>query len=453
MGRLRMKGTLFQLLTYPVAVTLVLNFLFLLVSLVVASSSPTPVIKQTVAAFATGDLQDNDFLDFDARRGNNQYNDCMVLQLLINPTDNVVSKALAPVAYVSDDTYSDVCATLHHQATGPDRKAGLYSDRYARYWHGSTGITALLLRVGTLANARLLLKGLVIASIITLFLAALTAPCRLQILGISISISSALFWGLPYFGQALSFAPGDSVVLFGTAALIFFWRRLRQLSALVTCAAAFGSLVTYFEFLTGQIPTVVCFLLVATYFIAQAPTGTPQTSGLRPWLVSLCACTAFETGSLLTVVIKQALAITLVGPEVFETFRTNLQLYLGLGNAVGGIETYLDPFRQLVEAAPVLTYGRVRAARLLLLVTAATWIIAAAMFTIRVGRRSDFLPHLAGAFGVAAWIMLLPTHAALHASFMVRILIVPISLGWSALVCEIAAIWSPRPNQEKREPG
>jgi VIT1/CCC1 family predicted Fe2+/Mn2+ transporter len=47
---------------------------------------------------------------------------------------------------------------------------------------------------------------------------------------------------------------------------------------------------------------------------------------------------------------------------------------------------------------------------------------------------SDWLALAAGAMIVVLWVLLLQTHTSYHARFMVRILVVPLALGFAAFV-------------------
>jgi hypothetical protein len=67
----------------------VLNILFLAASLYAASASEAPKVEKVRKAFAAGELVDRDYLKSDWRRGKDQYNDCVVLQLVVNPRDSL----------------------------------------------------------------------------------------------------------------------------------------------------------------------------------------------------------------------------------------------------------------------------------------------------------------------------------------------------------------------------
>jgi hypothetical protein len=417
-----------------VAVTVALNIFYFLALLASAYGPPARMIANVERSFATGDLSDQDYLVDDWRRGLNQYNDCMVIQLAINPRSSPLEKALAPVAYVSDDSYSDVCSSLRRILDPSTDKSRLYSDRYARYWHGYVPVTVSLLTLADISVARVALRAFVFAALLTLFVVALGAAGSLRRFGVSVAIAGALFWGLVYYGQALSYAPGDGMVMLGLAALILGSRTLAG-NRLIIFSTAYGSLIVFFEMLTAQLPTAACLLFVASYLLPDRTVrGMKQVTD--KWARAGGALLAFAAGALLTVLFKQALAAALVGPDVLKSFLSNLRYYAGMSpDSVTGLELHLTPFARLLFATHILTYRSILAGVALLACSGMAWLLAGYLALRSKERRqlSDFLAHLVGASGIVVWVLLLPTHTSEHASFMVRMLIVPVSLGWSVL--------------------
>lgn len=98
--------------------------------------------------------------------------------------------------------------------------------RYSRYWHGYNSIAATLLLAFDLATVRWFLKGAVYSSLVALVLTAGVTHRRVLGVAAAISATAALFWGLPYFGQSLSHAPGDAFVVLALGLLLFARRRL-----------------------------------------------------------------------------------------------------------------------------------------------------------------------------------------------------------------------------------
>lgn len=421
-------------------ITLFLNAVFLALALQSAALSPARPIAEIERAFSTGELGDRDYLRGDWRRGDHQYNDCAVLQLVVNPAPSLVDRALAPRMYVSDESYSDVCQTLRRIVNDEGTASQRLEDIYARYWHGYLPITAALLAVTDVGTARQTLRVLLIGSLLVLMAAAATAGGIIGIAGIAVGASGLLFWALPYYGQGLSQAPGDALVIFGVAALIAWRRWLQDRSRLIAFSAAYGSLVTYLDFLTGQIPTAACLLFIFAFLSQSDRLPGASSINRRAWKSAFSAVAAFGIGSVLTVVTKQVLVIVLISSDQVEPFVSNLRYYAGLSAGADALPaTYFRAFFNLAKSTILLTYYSIPAGIALLGVAALAW-LGAAIFAFRsriCGGLENFLAHLVGASGIAAWVLLLPAHTEMHSGFMVRMLIVPISLGWSALAIQL----------------
>lgn len=424
---------------WAVPPALLLVALFLVLSFVSASLSTAPIIGRTQAAFAGGDLVEQDYLRDDKIRGENQYNDCMVLQLIISPDSDMIEKALAPRVYVPDPSYSDVCRTLRHLANNSADRTDLYSERYARYWHGYAPAKSALLRIAGVAEVRNLLRAFVLASLSLLLFSALATSGPLRIFGACVAVSGLLFWGLPYYGQAFSFAPGDGALTLGIAALVRWRDRLLVSRPLAIFCGAYGAILTYFEFLTAQLPTAAGLLFVAAYLMGCQAAPDSQIASRSDWQRAFVALLSFSIGAILAVALKQLLAMALLGPAIAQPFLEHLLGYAGIsGNSRGLLATYFEPFKSLMLSTTVLAYRSRPGAAALLTLTLLAWALA----TLRALRskssmqRNLFAAHLVGSWAVVAWTILFPEHTRAHAPFMVRMFIVPISLGWSAMLIQ-----------------
>jgi hypothetical protein len=95
----------------------------------------------------------------------------------------------------------------------------------------------------------------------------------------------------------------------------------------------------------------------------------------------------------------------------------------------------LLPFLDLVRNSRALTFGSRTAGYALVLGAGLAWLGAALRFWR--GRRresaSDWRILFGAALVPALWVLLLPGHTSIHAFFMVRLLVVPVSLALVAL--------------------
>jgi len=437
-----------------------MNAAFLLLGIWVATL-PREAMKQRITeAFVSGDLIENDWPWLESRHGFDQYNDCSILQMITNHDGDMLANAVGPLIYNANRGETDKCATLRSIVRDGPAAAPYLSFRYTRYWHGYDPVAAGLLQVASVGHARQILRTTLYAVLILLALSAGTGSPRLTAVGASIGVTGLLFWAVPYFGPNFSHAPGDIVVIAGLAALLYWRERLVRPSALVPFCAAYGGMLVYLEFLTGQLPTAAGLLFPVVYLIARSRPA-PDDAPPEAWRLAFTAAAAFGLGAVLTVAIKQILALVIVGPEALGSFVEYLERYInpspkaslrhfGETWASGHDSILWSSLRALyvvLGEGYVLTYGSHGAALLLYAAGGAAW-AAAAYRTWRSSNRwatSDLLAMAAGPAIVIAWALVFQTHTTLHKFWMVRMALVPLSMGWGALGWQLIADAGGRP--------
>ena len=435
-------------------VVVLANAAFLMLGIWTATLPREPLAQRMREAFASGDLIENDWPGLESRRGSDQYNDCSILQMITNYDDDILANAVGPLIYNKNRGETDKCATLHRMVTeGPDAAPYLVF-RYARYWHGYDPVTAALLLVFDVGTAREALRIALYGSLVLLVGAAGTRHRGLFALAAGIAITGALFWGVPYFGPNFSHAPGDILVILGIAALLHWRGRLSRFATLVPFCAGYGAGVVYLEFLTGQLPTAMGLLFPTAYLIARSRTS-PDDQPRQAWHFAVAGLLAFVLGALLTVGIKQILAAGIVGLEELKTFLIYLRRYINPspGASLGHFrQTWASPDDSIVWSSLraiyvvvgegyVLTYGSRSAAVLLYAAGALAWLSAAYVAFRRAARSasSDLLAMATGVAIVVAWILSFQTHTTIHKFWMVRMMLVPLSMGWGALAWQVLA--------------
>jgi hypothetical protein len=91
-------------------VVILLNGLFLLLSLYSALLPDEKITSTARQAFQAGALTDSDYLPRDSERGYNQSSDCLIIQLIVNDT-TLLDDALAPLE-LNTDNWSTSCPAL-----------------------------------------------------------------------------------------------------------------------------------------------------------------------------------------------------------------------------------------------------------------------------------------------------------------------------------------------------
>lgn len=429
-------------------ITALANLAFLGFNLVGAATDKDRVAERVTQAFAAGDLTDDDYHWWNPRLGFHHYADCSILQMLVNDAQGALARATGPLLYYADEQRADMCPLLRDIVTTGGDPDAYVVDIYVRHWHGYNPVTAVLLRGMDLGEVR---RSLALGVYLSLGLFAVAALLRRQLLGLagSMLVVMAAFWALPYFAPSLSHAPGEATLLLGLAAVLLFGERLLRPALLLPFAAVLGALLVYFEYFIGLLPTAAGFLFPLVYFTVVTGGADSDRRG-RAWLLAIATWTAFALGGAMTVVINQVLGAVFADPEALGIFSTFLLHYLGGVTATTGPASpvpapefsFLGLIRRLVFAGPTLAYGSHLGAAALWLAGGIGWLVACWLTWRRQSAEawSDFLAFGAGPLAILAWIVLFSTHTYIHADFIVRIMIVPLALGWAATLWQYRAI-------------
>lgn len=407
----------------------------LLVLLLIAPFDPDRVADRVRAAFATGDLGLDEYRRHDIRRGWHQYNDCAVLHLLSAPDSSRVARALAPrwsfLRADVEENYS--CGALKALVVGGASRDSMATYRYARYWHGYMVPVAFGLRAMNLVDLRRLLLIAVCIGIAVLAGAAVRARSHTRRTGLAIAGAAALGWAVPYFAPGLSHGPGDAALLLALAGLVLRPSLTADLGALLSYSAVFGAIVVFFEAFTGQLPIAGAWLAALVLATAR---DEARPGAIDARLMSLVALGGFAVGGVITVVIKQVLAAVLAEPAAGSAFMNRLGRYVAVPPPRDGIPGLLLPYIELVRRMFVLTGWHRLAGKVLAWALAIGWLMGAARGWRHrhdaQGRDVIFLSALA--LLPALWVLVVPNHTLIHASFMVRMMVVPISLTAAALL-------------------
>lgn len=410
----------------------VLNMAFLVVAVVTAALPREPLRERVRSGFESGALLQRDWLPFDTRRGVHQYDECLLLQMLTNERGDVLADALGPRNLTRDHSYSDYCATLHQLVVAGAPASDYTVFAYTRYWHGYMPVASGMLRWMSLDAARRVLHAASYLSCLLLLAVSLRQSGMARVTGAAMAGTALLFWGLPYYGQLFAHAPGDTAVILGVAVMVAAGGRLLPAHRLIPFAAAYGALIVYLEFLTGQLPTALAFLVAATGAAASsADARSAHVAALRTVMV---AAAAFIAGAAVTVAAKQALAYAAFGGSAATAFTGSLSRYMSTAPVGETLPAVLRPFAELYGSGRVLTYGSSTAATVLYSAALLSWLAAAAAAAWHRDRRllvEVGILALASAV-VVAWVLALPTHTFFHARFMVRISMAPVALGFAA---------------------
>jgi hypothetical protein len=420
-------------------VLLLANAAFLLLAMLTASLPREPLQLRILEALESGDLP----LDTDSQYETWMFgNECLILQMLLNRDDGTLRQALGPKVYYRADDRGQCRIVRDLARHGRAAEAPEYFN-YTRYWHGHNAAAAALLFLTTVESLRGLLYGAAYGSLLLLAAAGYRARGNLKILTIAMPATGIAFWAHQDFAHSLGNGPADTVLILGFVLLLLRFGRRDTQTGFATYCAAFGAIVAYMEFFTGLLPVAAALLLPFGYFLSASTAA--HVAPTQSWRQGVAGLLAFGTGAAVTVIAKLLLVYLVFGTTALASFAANLHVYTQNLDQIG-IDAADNHFLSFVYAlggmiwkwGKVLAYGSDIGARVLFASTALAWIgaMALAWRSRSMASPQGFLPCVAGAAIVVAWIAVFPTHSFGHGWFMIRMMIAPIALGWAALVIE-----------------
>ena len=382
------------------------------------------------AAYASGVLQDADYLPGNTSLGRHQYNDCLILYMAIDQQAAPAQLITSPIKPIQRAGES-MCGALRAYVDG-DKAAGRTGIWYHQYIHGHTMLARYLLPLLPVETIRNLYHGAQTALVLAGLVVAMMGLARGRrpvdsLFWLIIFLAFSRWFGLESYGQSLSHAPSDAIVLgymlllAGAAAS----GGLGRWSALIA-TATFGSLVAIFEFLTGGIPLGLAIVVGGLPFALC-------DSGPRPTLDRVVeAAAAFGGAVLACLVLKMLLALQIFGIESFRESALQLGVRIGMGD----VPPDLGPLRMaksLIKGLSSLATGmHVMAGGILLIAVGFGGWGAHRLIASGDPRLKARALHLIASNAViAGMLLLLWEHSIIHAWFMDRILVWTIASGFA----------------------
>jgi hypothetical protein len=407
-----------------IATAVVLSGLLIACNVLSAALPRAPIQREVRRGFAERQLQNYGWLVYNSTIGMHQFNDCLVLLEAVDDRAPLVKRALSPTisgASVGQGGggYTVPCPPLRAFANG-ERPPLLPGDHYHRYVHGNVALTAALLQIATIKDlhswysALSLLLALAVVGLALWRLARAgtrdAGPLTLSFVALN-GVLLATAFGVQYYGQSLAHFPADILLSLYLLAVISLGARLSSLSLACACAAAFGVLTMYFEFLTGGLP------MGASMVLAVACVQTLDRPRSGDWARVGITLAAFLIGFVGIYAIKQAVTGYVFGADVLTASGERLETWLS-GAKIG------ETFMRLGFFSPVIGGGSVPMAALLIASSAAA--LGASVATLAFRWRTAPI----GAWGLAAaaliipaWYLTLRLHTYAHAFMMIRIMV------------------------------
>lgn len=390
-------------------------------------------------AFATGALQDEDYLDGNTGIGRHQYNDCLILWQAIDQRDSDTALTVSPLSTPAP-TGETRCSSLRHYV------AGLRTDPptfYHRYIHGHTTFLRFLLPVLSVEAIRNLyhtILTLLVLSGIAVALIGLARGRRPEesLFWLIVFLALSRWFGLETYGQSLGHAPADMIAV-GFCLLLALCgvgRGISRRTALVS-AAIFGALTAMFEFLTGGIPLGMAIVIGGLPFAVHAARDDdPAAFVLDAWA-------AFCAAVITCLALKVALVIGVFGADAMTDSALQLKMRLGLDPSRGETSDLGLPLmaKKLAKGISGIAPGMhvMAGAMVALSIGIGAWgALRLLRAPIAPVLRRRTIAVLISNLAIVAMLALFWEHTMIHAWFMERTLVWTIASGFAlfAFACQ-----------------
>lgn len=433
---LAVRATFGGLVAVPIA--LLLFTLFTLANYLSLGRNLPAAEAHVRDAYASGVLQDLDWLPGNTDIGRHQYNDCLIIYMALDQQAAPAELMASPIKPMpgSSDT---MCSALRAFAGG-DKAAGRTGVWYHQYIHGHTMLVRYLLPIVSVEAMRNLFHTvqtlLIVAGIVLTMLALVRGRRPTESLfWLILFLAFSRWFGLESFGQSLSHGPSDAIILLYLLFLAVASSQggLSRWASLIA-AALFGSLTAIFEFLTGGIPLGLAIIIGGLPFALPHSNPAEQVDRVieaaSAFCVAVLACLAFKLG----------LAFSVFGIDSFRESAAQLQVRMGMGSpeAVPGL---LEAVKKLVKGLNSLAAGMhvLAGAMLFAAIGFGAW---GARTLVRIGdpaTRARALHLAASNLVIVAMLLLLWQHTVIHAWFMERIFVWTIGTGFALFAMALKA--------------
>lgn len=338
------------------------------------------------------------------------------------------------------------CDTLHTMMFGTPAQiaAAPQVSSYVSYPQGSRHLEALVFSVINYSKAVILYDALSYGSLALLLAAMVWRDRKTALVLAPVPIVLALAFSLHIFGGNLAHAPGFFAGWLMLALLVaakpWFEPPYRR-AALI---AAAGVVTTYFDLLSGSIPTILALAIVLNHFYFVADTRQQPAYFMRAMGTGIAIAASFVA----TNVMVNLPRLWLLAASGVETGNFRGGLLSRMSDLAGEMPvSFAMNVAALFAQRHQMTPGGEPLASWVLITGALCWagVLASAAIK-RLPDPAGTLVLAAAAAGPIAWYVVFPSHTYIHAWFMVRLLALPCAFGMAAAMLT-AKGWcvAPRP--------
>jgi uncharacterized coiled-coil protein SlyX len=405
--------------------------IFLLTAISHISLTPARFDAAVKTAFAAHEL------DYE-RTPSDQFTECALLTM-----EHLRPKSVAENAVntrFAHDYHFHPCDVLRHIVLGVPQHVELegvnrpgYQANYVSYPFGARHLAGLALSVMELSTYRWLLGILAAVSILSLTIGAARSDPRKALLCVApITVMLVAGFSLHAIGTNFAHGPDCWVAFFMLSAFLAFADFFRPLYRRVAFAVSLGVVVTFFDMFDGAAPVAVMLLV----FLNQA-FYVPEQASWRVVIGQAALMTAAVLGAFIAYTVLRLFVIGGIFGIDWRPYVVGISARAGLDvGGTRGIISLPDVFQELWAKRRFLVWGSETASTILLIVSGLSWVCAATLFAVKRHYLSrwtiaTFAVAVGCSVGTLGWFVLFPNHTYVHAHFMIRILVVPMALGFA----------------------
>jgi hypothetical protein len=411
------------------------------------------------SSFTTGALQEHDWLWGNDRLGLNQYNDCLVIQMFFFRraawADTVAPLVVFndwPVPLWADNgEYISECA-IARAAAFAEAPLALYPAEayfaYSRYIHAFRLPAYLLLELFDVGAIRRLYQmlafGVLVLLLITHLLVMLWRAERAdERRGAGAQVSQGVFfgmlaliflrfYGLALFAPSLTHAPSDMLLFVAIAVLS--WLNLTRTSSRRLCVLCgiFGAWVLALDFLHGALPLGLAALIGCVAMKADRHAAAGQMAA------AVCrAGSSFVVGAGAALLVKLVTVAITFGSQGITGFFAQLHYRMA-----GKRFPLSAVWSRLSENLEVLFFDDYHCSIALLGVTGLCLLVAYGMALACGTRASALQAHLLvlSVLVIGVWYGVFRNHSVIHAGFMVRLLVWPLTATAGMVIVAVSGV-------------
>jgi hypothetical protein len=397
------------------------------------------IVEGLQAAFATRQLQDDDWVydrpDLDV----NQWGDCLILLWIVDRDSTTARLTVSPIWPVAVDEYAPtpgVCFELKDYLSGGSVVRSYRQRAYHNYIQADRTLMTFLLSVASLGTVRAMLKTGVYALLgMTLVFSGISLLRKIRDFGITgaavrgrdnlfrvvIAGSMLLFYDLHQYASSIFQAPAELILAAVLCSSCFVDFRKLPDGTLFCMAACLGALTGSFDYFFGASPSglsLLAILMAITYRESVEEDFSREIACLGTYVLAVILSFAF----------KFVMVIAVFGPEALSSPISEVMY-----RASSGGLSIVQVFSKIFASRSWMCYHNGRCGSALFLgagaVIGCSAVLVLFMRDKEVARRQA-LWMMAAALVTPVWYAIFRQHTAELSWMMVRLMIWPITAGW-----------------------